>query len=88
MRRLRSVELTAPALRGDDVVVDGAVVGTITSVFGTAALARVGRGVVPPAAVEDAFETALALHEATPDQVLRLLVLDGLSVEADGAGVG
>ena len=51
-RRLRSVELTAPAVHGDDVVVDGTVVGAITSVFGTAALARVGRGVAPPAAVE------------------------------------
>ena len=61
-RRLRSVELTAPAVHGDDVVVDGTVVGAITSVFGTAALARVGRGVAPPAAVEVGGHPATVLE--------------------------
>lgn len=51
-RRLRSVELTAPAAPGAELTVDGAVVGVLTSVFGTTALARVGRAVVPPATVD------------------------------------
>jgi folate-binding protein YgfZ len=50
-RRLRSVELAGPASAGDEVLLDGAVVGALTSVFGDRALARIGRAVEPPAAV-------------------------------------
>jgi len=51
-RRLRGVALSGPASVGDEVV-DGAgkVVGQITSIAGTAALARIGRATEPPAEV-------------------------------------
>jgi len=51
-RRLRAVALTAPASPGDELVdAEAKVVGVVTSVFGTAALARVARSLVPPADV-------------------------------------
>ncbi|HNI36264.1 MAG TPA: hypothetical protein PLV93_12750 [Microthrixaceae bacterium] len=51
-RRLRSVALTAPARPGDELVdAGGKAVGEVTSVFGTDALARVARSVVPPESV-------------------------------------
>lgn len=49
-RRLRSIELTGPAAPGDAVTVEGAAVGTLTSVFGDRALALIARAVAPPAA--------------------------------------
>lgn len=63
-RRLRAVALTGPAPAGSEVVdASGAVVGTITSVFGTSALGRIGRAVVPPASV------TVAGHAATVTEI-------------------
>lgn len=47
-RRLQRVEVPAGTRAGDDLVVDGAVVGVVTSVAGTAALAVVKRSATAP----------------------------------------
>jgi folate-binding protein YgfZ len=48
-RRLRRVTLDGPAAAGAELSIDGAVVGTLTSVSGIDALAYVKRSVDPPA---------------------------------------
>jgi folate-binding protein YgfZ len=67
-RHLRGLRLTEDTEVGAEVVVDGKVVGTITSVAGDIALAYVGRDVTPPqdAVVRRDGSEALARIETLP----------------------